>query len=247
MFSFIWEEGQPSLAGSRYWLPRSRLGGLEIFHINALKRAGPLRRASKSYTRQRLLWPAFLGITFHFTSSVCLCVSYKMKTCTPISDSGFRHFRGKINVVGPGDSAKRASPGRRAGFSNVNARWNPALLLGLALPRELALLHVNTPRWPAVIQLNTCFHLSNWRDVFLSFIIFIFFSGWPISWVSRVWFSFKVKISFLVREGLVFVISWWNLLIKWRHVSLAVGNKWPVIHREVISTWTKLGPIMWDF
>ena len=28
--------------------PRSRLGGLEIFHINALKRAGPPRRASKS-------------------------------------------------------------------------------------------------------------------------------------------------------------------------------------------------------
>ena len=33
-----------------------------------------------------------------------------MKTCTQISDSG---FRGKINVV---------SPGRRAGFSHVNAR-----------------------------------------------------------------------------------------------------------------------------
>ena len=51
--------------------PRSRLGGLEIFHINALKRA----------------WPAFLWITFHFTSSVCLCVGYEMKTCTQISDS----------------------------------------------------------------------------------------------------------------------------------------------------------------
>ena len=55
----------------------------------------------------------------HFTSSVCSCVGYKMKTCTQISDSG---FRGKINVVSPGDSAKRASPGRRAGFSHVNAR-----------------------------------------------------------------------------------------------------------------------------
>ena len=31
--------------------PRSRLGGLEIFHINALKRAGPPRRASKSKLR----------------------------------------------------------------------------------------------------------------------------------------------------------------------------------------------------
>ena len=46
-------------------------------------------------------------------------VGYKMKTCTQISDSG---FRGKLSVVMPGDSAKRASPGRRAGFSHVNAR-----------------------------------------------------------------------------------------------------------------------------
>ena len=58
-----------------------------------------------------------------------VCVGYKMQ----ISHSGFRE---EINVV---------SPGRRAGFSHVNARWNPALLLGLALPRGLALLHVNTP------------------------------------------------------------------------------------------------------
>ena len=42
-----------------------------------------------------------------------------MKTCTQISDSG---FCGKINVVNPGDLAKRASPSRRAGFSHVNAR-----------------------------------------------------------------------------------------------------------------------------
>ena len=42
-----------------------------------------------------------------------------MKTCTQISDSGFRV---KIDVVSPGDSAKRANPGRKAGFSHVNAR-----------------------------------------------------------------------------------------------------------------------------
>ena len=43
-----------------------------------------------------------------------------MKTCTQISDSGFRE---KINVVSPCDLAKQASPGRRAGFSmHVNAR-----------------------------------------------------------------------------------------------------------------------------
>ena len=32
-------------------------------------------------------------------------------------------IRGEMNVVGPG---------RRAGFSHVNAKWNPVLLLGLA-------------------------------------------------------------------------------------------------------------------
>ena len=42
-----------------------------------------------------------------------------MKTCTQISDSG---FRGEINVINPVDSAKRASPGRRPGISHVNAR-----------------------------------------------------------------------------------------------------------------------------
>ena len=47
-----------------------------------------------------------------------------MKTCTQITDSG---FCGKINVVSSGDSAKRASPGRRAGFSHVNTRRNPAI------------------------------------------------------------------------------------------------------------------------
>ena len=50
-----------------------------------------------------------------------------MKTCTQISDSG---FRGKINVVSLDDSTKRASPGRKAGFSHVNKRRNPAFLVG---------------------------------------------------------------------------------------------------------------------
>ena len=56
------------------------------------------------YTRQSFSRPEFFWITFHFTSSVCLCVGYKMKTCTQISDSG---FRGEINVVNPGDSRRR--------------------------------------------------------------------------------------------------------------------------------------------
>ena len=71
------------------------------------------------YTRQSSSWPAFFGITVHFTNSVCLCVGYQMKTCTQILDSG---FRGKIDLVSPGDSAKRDSPGRRTAFSHVNAR-----------------------------------------------------------------------------------------------------------------------------
>ena len=83
-----------------------------------LKRAGPPRRASKSKLRTHdkgCLDQHFLDKVFHFTSSVCICVGYKMKTCMQISD--FR-FRGRINVVSPGDLAKRASPaGRRAGFS----------------------------------------------------------------------------------------------------------------------------------
>ena len=53
--------------------------------------------------------PLFLAL--HFTSCVCFCVGYKMKTCTQISHSG---FRGKINAGNPCDLAKRASPGRSA-------------------------------------------------------------------------------------------------------------------------------------
>ena len=86
--------------------PRSRLGGLEIFHINALKRAGPPRRASKSKLRAHdkgCLGSILFWITFHFTSSVCLCAGYKMKTCTQISDSGLRR---KVNVANQGDLAK---------------------------------------------------------------------------------------------------------------------------------------------
>ena len=63
---------------------------------------------------EEFILASIFWITFHFTSSVCLC----MKTCTQISDSGFVG----INVVSPCDSAKRASPPRRADFSHVNAR-----------------------------------------------------------------------------------------------------------------------------
>ena len=56
--------------------PRSRLGVLEIFHINAIKRAGPPRRASKSKLRTlttKFVFVSIFWITFYFTSSICLC------------------------------------------------------------------------------------------------------------------------------------------------------------------------------
>ena len=74
---------------------------------------GGLASQSSLHTTKAVLTSIF-QITFHFTRSVCLCVGYKMKTCTQISDSG---FRGKINVVSPGDSTKRASPGQEGQFS----------------------------------------------------------------------------------------------------------------------------------
>ena len=40
---------------------RSRLGGLEIFHINAFKRAGPPRRASSVHTTKFVLASIVLG------------------------------------------------------------------------------------------------------------------------------------------------------------------------------------------
>ena len=45
--------GGPALLGRNLAIDclRSHLGGLEIFHINALKRAGPPSRASKSKLR----------------------------------------------------------------------------------------------------------------------------------------------------------------------------------------------------
>ena len=86
VFSFIREEGQPSLAGSRYWLP-------EI----SPRRAGNFTYINESsvYTRQRLSWPAFFLDNFSFYK-FCLFigVDYKIKTCTQITDSG---FRGNLN------------------------------------------------------------------------------------------------------------------------------------------------------
>ena len=83
------------------------------------RRAGNFHKSKLRTHDEGCLDQHFLdNFSFH-KSSVCLCVGYKVKTCTQISDSEFRR---KIKVVRPGDSAKRASPGRRAGFSHVNAR-----------------------------------------------------------------------------------------------------------------------------
>ena len=76
---------------------------------------------------------------YQFLKNVFSKNSLKFVWNSEFSNSG---SRGKINVVFPGDSAKRASPGRRTGFSHVNPRWNPALLLGL--PRRLPVLHIDT-------------------------------------------------------------------------------------------------------
>ena len=132
------EEGQPSWQGQPS-LPRSRvsvkffvkicfrlyarggpalLGGISLLSIDyrdlAYRKAGNFHiNASQSCVHTtKVVLTSIFQITFHFTSSVCLCVGYKMNTFTPITDSGLRR---KINVVSPGDSAKGASPGRRAG------------------------------------------------------------------------------------------------------------------------------------
>ena len=85
----LYETGvSPPLWDLANYYPRSRL-----------MRAGP--------TRQHLSWPAFFWI--RFTSSVSLCVGYKLKTCTQISDCEFS--RRKINVVSTADSSKPARVG----------------------------------------------------------------------------------------------------------------------------------------
>ena len=106
------------------------------------RRASPLGRA-RPLPRSRVLVKFFVKIYFHLYE----------RRATPlwVSDS---EFRGKINVVSPGDSDKWDSPSRRAGFSHVNARWNPTFLLGLALPRsdELDFI-VNNIQWLILVQL----------------------------------------------------------------------------------------------
>ena len=79
-FIFVYMRGGPAL-----------LGGISLLTTEISP-----RRAGNFPYKKTLPWPAFVWITFNFTSSVCLCVGYKMKTCTQISDSGFRV---KINVV----------------------------------------------------------------------------------------------------------------------------------------------------
>ena len=64
--------------------PRSRLGGMDIFHMNTLKKAGP-----PVGHRQNLFTDKICpGQHFVLAKSVCLCVAkyigYKMKTCTRI-------------------------------------------------------------------------------------------------------------------------------------------------------------------
>ena len=81
--------------------------------------SGWLANQSSVHTTKFVLASIFLDNFSFYRFCLFMYTGYKMKTCTQISDSG---FRGKINVVSPSDSAKRANLGRRAGFSHGNAR-----------------------------------------------------------------------------------------------------------------------------
>ena len=119
---FVYMRGGPSLIGGISLLATEISPRISpIFHIHTLKRTDPPRRASKLEfrTHNQGCHDLHFVDNFSFHKSVCFCVGYKRKTCTQILDSG---FRGKINVVSPCDSAKLASPGRRAAFSHVNRR-----------------------------------------------------------------------------------------------------------------------------
>ena len=63
--------------------------GLEIFHINALERAGRPTRASKSKLRRHdkvCLGHNVLDNFSFYKFCLFICVGYKMETCTHISD-----------------------------------------------------------------------------------------------------------------------------------------------------------------
>ena len=82
---FTWRRASPPWRDLAIDYPRSRLGGLEIFHINALKRASK----SKLRTHDRVcLDQHFLdNVSFHkLCLFMCTYVGYKMQ----ISHSGFR-------------------------------------------------------------------------------------------------------------------------------------------------------------
>ena len=85
--------------------PRSRLGGLEIFHINALKRASK----SKLRTHDRVcLDQHFLdNVSFH---KLCLFMC-RIEN----ANIAFRVSWEPNNTFNPGDSAKRVSPGQQPG------------------------------------------------------------------------------------------------------------------------------------
>ena len=120
---FIWRRASPLGRASPLCrdlaidYPRSRLGGLEIFYINAPKRTGPPRglASQSSVHTTKFVLASIFSDNFSFYK-FCL---FMCRLCRQISDSG---FRGKIDLVSPGDSAKRDSPGRRTAFSHVNAR-----------------------------------------------------------------------------------------------------------------------------
>ena len=129
---------------------------LEIFHINALKMAGTSRMASKSTS----VHTTFFWITFQLRNSDCLCVGYKMKICTQILDFG---FRGKINVVTTGDSAKRSSECRMASWLYPCKREVKCSPLARAIPikrADLPLYKHPLILWYICVDVTTVFQCN---------------------------------------------------------------------------------------
>ena len=85
------------------------------------------------------------------------------------------------------------------------------------------------PRNHVSISVNTCFHLSNDVTSFCRSVHFFLFVLGLVGFL-RLGLVFRsvlwLGLVFWSGKGLVFVISWWNLFIEWRHVSLAIRNKW---------------------
>ena len=133
----LYESGAALLCG--IWLRTTRYlaqKGCKFFHINALK--------ITVLTRQNVYWPASFWIHFHFTSSVSLCVGYKMKTCAQILDSEF-HSR-KKDVVTLGRLTRVSGPaGQESWLFPWKHDMKSSTLTMASRAKKACFLHINTP------------------------------------------------------------------------------------------------------